>query len=592
MFFFIDYNMDIVPPEYDSVVVSDFLFEDNKSIRGKKVQTLKAPFLGEDNFNRAYQTVIDISDRLCEATAMWLNRKYGIDFTKKQVKYIYGSFFIKQTYIILERYARVKDLNMGDLYFRIPSNEVAAISTPKYTDEYYNAYIYGQILKRLGAHEIGSDSDTDISVDRVNENMESLSGRIVTCVIDLFTQPKRVAYNLRRINGLRHMFVSPPRKNVFCNSLLIRTFMPTEIEGDIVAKSGGRVYSLDPNILIRKDYENYKVRDIDYGLRDDVLKDFCPQNDFEIILKEIISNTLPLSLCENFYSTYCDVQKVASRFTTNRIYSAARFDGAIAIFASIKSKEGAKIIDIQHSGCYISDVGVGYSEMNCFDEFITWGDYGEYIFGKAKIVAPVRFTAKRKVDKNIGGDIGRILFISNDPEKYDVGNGWYDPDFRLKHFSFIEALPVEYRKRLVVRLRNDSYGFATIYRNKYPEILLEYEMDCPMLDSIRKSDLIVIDINSSAYYESLIEGKPTLIFDGIKFPVYHEKMKKWIHRLSEKGLYRETGEEIAKIIVNNGDEIVNMWNEDDIQETLSGFLDYTMNSDVDIYRKWNDEWVS
>ena len=587
MTFFLDYNKDIIPKRYDKIVVSDYIFKGIVDDDDRAEIILEAPFLSKEKFNKAYNIAMDISDRLCDAVSKWLFRKYNIDFTMEQVRYIYGSFFVQHVYIISERYTRIRDLDMGDLYFEIPAYDVTAISFADTNNEEYNAFIYGLILRNLGANEL-----TDrkmVSVDRRNEHLESTSSMLKSYVKDLLTQPSRVNYNLRRLNGYRHMYFNLSRKHINCNSLLIRSFLPCE--GEIADSSDGAIYSLDANILRRQGLENYNVKCVDASLRRDMLSDFEPNNTLEKLIKSIILRLIPLSFCENFYSIYENVKPIADRFTVNKVYSAALYEVPMAMLAALKSKEGAEIIDIQHSGMYTSNVAAGYSEIYCFDEFITWGQYGEYPFGHVRGVAPTRFSNDYKTDNRIADNIDRILYVSNDANKYDLGNGVYNPYFAKRHFEFIEALPEKIRYKLVVRLRNDTYGFTHIYQEQYPEIQLEYQSDCSLSESIARSSLVVIDVNSSSYYESLMVGKPTLLFDGICFPIYHDKMTEWLRRLAEEGLYAPTGVEIAQIIAEQGDNIVSNWQGAVIQPLIEGFLKYTMTMGVDIKEAWRTEWM-
>ena len=591
MDFFLDYNKEDISDKYERVVVSDYFLGDNVCAVGKKKHIIEAPFLDGDKYNEASIKRFDISERLCVAVSGWINRQYGIVLSPKQAGYIFGAFFDKHVYMILERYTRVRQLNMKNLFFEIPRNDVVGImSYGDIMSDYYNAYIYGNILRQLGANEL--TDNRGFSVNREREAIESIRGRLGIYLVDLFTQPNRIGYNIRRLNGYRHLFVRLPKNQISCRSLLIRTFLAEDMENRIVEESRGRVYSLDPNVFVRKDLESYRTREVDVELREDFLKDFSPKDLFETILKEVIIGLVPLSLCENFYFTYKSVEPLTKLFRADKMYSAGLYSGALAIFAALMSKEGTKIIDIQHSGSYLSDYPTGLSEAHTFDEFLTWGDYGKYPYGYTRSVAPVRIVDKKKNSLSKSKEIERILLISNDTRLYDAGDGYYDPGFANRHLGFVKALSKEWREKVVVRHRNDTIGLLKRYENEFPEIKHEFEIDCPVSKSIAQSDVIVLDLESSVYYEALISGKPTFLFEGLRYPLYFGEMKKWIKKLKGIGIYSSNPEQIASYIMYQGDNIVERWNEPIIQSTVDSFLEYAMNMSIDIQEAWKKEWCS
>lgn len=519
------------------------------------------------------------------------NRRFPINFSDAQWDFVLGGMLSSLIFSLYDKFEKISEYEGKQIEFY--SHD---IGTPQKIYDFnlqndeIQAYIYSVICK---CYRFEERAPLSIKPELTSGISERRRSKLKVKILNLSKWPRyalrarHILFDYLIIHCSLYKVLHIQKK---CVSLLARTFIDEQIVKEIEKKSNKKIVQLNTeyyNLFYRQ--SAYKV---DEELRECLFKDFAVNSNFDAVLKACLIKLIPIDFIEGLMENYKEACKIASVYFPQKIYTAAYltcYTSVHSLFAAIKREEGVELIDIQHGDGYISNKTTAIYELQSFDKFITSGWNESYEYGNVKPLMEARHWKKIAPVNTNRRRVKKILLISGDDPKYEVGVWTKTIDFRERHRDFVDHLNVELRNKLTVRLREDVRNLAQMYHEDFPEVHIHKFGHCSLSEDIMNADLVVCDHRSSPYFESLLYNKPTLLYDGMLFKLYNHDFEVYIEKLGREGLYYREGGDLALFLNENVDKIVDIWNSDDNQNLIRQLLNDVMNIDKDPRKLWYDE---
>lgn len=298
--------------------------------------------------------------------------------------------------------------------------------------------------------------------------------------------------------------------------------------------------------------------------------------DFPAIVREMIPRHIPKLYIEG-YSELRELcrslpwpKKPRLIFSSNSFYS----DDVFKAWAAEKVEKGAPFVVGQHGGNY----GIGRWESSeehqyaISDCWLSWG----WIDDKRPNIKPVGNL--KMVGYDLGWDPdGHALMVEMIVPRYSyrifsmpVASQWLD--YFEAQCRFIDALPERIRRKLIVRLRQQDYGWCQKQRwkDRYPNINLD-DGQVPIAPLIKKSRVYVSTYNATTFLESLAMNIPTIVFWNPDLFELRDSAVSYFERLKAVGIFHETPESAAYKMMRIWDDVASWWNSKSIQEVRKEF---------------------
>lgn len=564
-----------VDPDADGILLTEpyLLLKNDKYLHNKKnIEILEASFQDEMSLLDGHKYTISKMEELVKIIREWSNRKYDLNLSFEQYKLIYHEFLAGVIYSVNMVYRKLsvyKDIK--ECFFFGGNHKVNGKLRFRFTEDYYE-FLYEFLLERLGAQNRGKRPSTSYAEGTTPEWKVVLS-------------------KIRHLRGTIRTFCDLHRVHR-ANSLLIRTFLPDESVRRITKRSDRQVLTMNMSVFEWLDRKYDKDMTIDFNMkfRQEMFEGFECRNRFERLLKDVIIEIIPPVLCEKFLPSYRRVEKIAGNYKVKKLYTAACLWVPYGyMFAAALKKDGTRICDIQHSASYGYLKPFSWLELNVFDEFITWGWSEPNPYKNMKPLACTRFVDHEKC--NAKNENMRILLVTNDCSNRETITGDYPGDCINKHLSFVRALSKDFRKYLVIRLRDDVFCFAEIYKKEFPEVTLEYPHDLTATESIDRSTIVVTDHNSSMFMETLMMEKPVFFYDGLRPLSVNKCMLEWLEKLEMGGLYYQDGAVLAEAVNSGIDGLISKYHEESNRLLVKEFVKEFLGNWEDAENIWLKEFM-
>lgn len=584
-----------------TIYLEKAIYEECKVKRNHIIQEYIGEIWDENNYEEAHRYVYELSDRILESMVESLNNYHKIEFENRQWNIILGLWMKHFLFALLDRFMKVSQIE-GDNVYTYALKNVKLIypnyfqSTGKLVgDDDFNAYLYSTICEFKGIKVKKSVDFKDIINQRNRKKYYQEFIKIITGTkkMNSFFKSKDSKGSDSDIFDCSEQFYA---LNKDCKILLIRTFLPQELENSIIDVGAGKIESL--NISNLKEWE----RTVDYDCtmaeesRRMLLEKFEPQNKFERYIKQIIPMLLPICYVERFAVLYSCAKQILGNSNVERIYTAGLIGTNLptaSIVAALAQKNGAKIIDIQHSAMYNANKTIRYFETQIFDEFITWGwNDVENPYGNIHPLAYTRI-CKHICDKEKTDNYSKILYVTGVAERYETGVGFSDNQALDRKKSFIKCLDTKVRNRLVIRTRSRYDEFYQYIKCNYTDVKLETMDDCTMQESMNESGLVICDYNSTPFYEALISNKPVVLYEGIKYRVKNQCMERWEQKLEKEFIYFSEAKLLADRLKEFGsnNKIALWWEKETTKKVVQEYMEYFTRMSCDVRQLWMDECI-
>jgi putative transferase (TIGR04331 family) len=322
---------------------------------------------------------------------------------------------------------------------------------------------------------------------------------------------------------------------------------------------------------------------------------FPKQNDFEVLLGEMLSLDVPISFIEGYYHNghavkhdYPSAPKV--------IMSAVGwyFDEAFKQWAAGAAEQGTLLLGMQHGGnygCLACNAGEDH-EIAIADRYYTWGWERSDIPGK---VIP-RSAAKLAGRKPLGASNKKdgILFVATTSFRYFREFPILPRDFSeylVWQRRFLTSFSPTLLPMLRVRLHREDHGWdmKKRWREICPDIRFE-DWSTPLTRSLKNCRLYVSDHLATTYIEALAADKPTILFWDPAANELRPEAQQYFDHLRHAGILFDSPEAAAEMVNTIYGDVETWWNNPVRQAARRAFCDRFARTSSQAVREWLDEF--
>jgi putative transferase (TIGR04331 family) len=328
-------------------------------------------------------------------------------------------------------------------------------------------------------------------------------------------------------------------------------------------------------------YVNHSMRD---KLNDS--NSVC-NNEFEKLLTNLIPGNIPISYIEGYSQLVRESNNIFPKKTSLIVTANAYFSNEhFKTWAARQKERGAILWIMVHGGHHGTALfnGPGKLTEDIADRFYSWG-WGKYNLPSYKL------SLLKGV--NLTKSSNRILFIPYSLSKYSnhidaspissTFNSCLEMQFRF----FNELTSCELIDNLFIRIKDSQQIWNLQYEYmKYGIknfILSDSET---ILNSIRKSSLVIVTFDSTVFLETLTLNTPTCLFINENLWEMSLLSERHFKKFLECGILHFNEKNLAEHIVNNQHNYDEWWQSDVVQDSIQDFLlefGYSSNN-------WQKEW--
>lgn len=400
-----------------------------------------------------------------------------------------------------------------------------------------------------------------------------------------------IAYKAKRVLIDRNKV--DPFDNIECEKLLITTRLPANVIDTLEANYN--IKNIEESIFVKTSVRMCYGSFINQKRRKKIFsKGSFKENDvFLEVCYKVAVCCLPIPLVEKFKKIKKVAENISDAISTNTIYSSASMgcaDCALEnIVGSILRNRGVRIIDIQHATGEVYNRLIRESIYNVgFDEYLTWGipEKGRF-YSKQCCISRIPGHGLR-VRTETGKSLNRILIVCF-PERaqYNMHDGSivdrYENLCRL-----LDHLSENKKKDTVLRFKyNKKSKWIERLHTKYPETKIEIIKEKSFFQSVNESALVICEYYGSSFFESIIYGCPTILFEAVPCYLKSQNISEQVSILEKNNIcYNQyEGERLADFL--NAETDLNKWWKSK-QDVVEGF----MRNVAGDYSHMKDIWVN
>ena len=303
------------------------------------------------------------------------------------------------------------------------------------------------------------------------------------------------------------------------------------------------------------------------------LKSSHHQN-FEAYVRHQLIDVIPSCYLEGYHSLLNDVNALNWPAKPKFIFTSNGFDTdeLFKVWTGLKVNNNIPYFVGQHGNNYGTLLGSSKCpEMMTCDKFLTWGWNND---SQKTIPAFVFKTAGQK--KAIGDPCGGLLLMElHAPHWLDPADNYYEFGvYQEEQFRFANALPLDIRQKLTVRLHHNYKNFFWFDDQRWLDHDSRIKLDlgvAPIGKLIATSRLVVHSYDSTGILETLLLNIPTLCFWNHGLDHLLPEAKPYYQLLKTVGILNDTPEQAAELIAKHWDDLGLWWNLNEVQEARKAF---------------------
>lgn len=568
-------------------------------IEGKSGQ-IKHPFHEECEYRDANAYITELTRRMIDAYGDKLNSFNKINLSSRQWTIILCIWLKTTLFDLYYKYSKIVSSNEEQLYTIAPSNYVMEERTAAYIkngicSQEKNAYIWGFIFEKLGLSVQWKEiaHGTARGVEK--------SGSIIPKVFRAISHPGRTMDKI--VKWVNHDYRIIDNLSFDNRIVLFDTLLPDDIRNHILEKSGSRIGYLNASQFHRESDRIISRYTKDMGKRFSLLTNsFVPKSHFEKIAHEFVVRYIPVPYIEAFQELYTRAKEITVHWQAERIYTVCACVELMDVCNALSAAKGTKLCEIQHSIGYGAYDTYTIEECMYADEFLTWGwcrEQFSYLKAEIRPVAITRFP--NRLAGNPPKEL-RILMTCNYAMKSEEGHGWYFGNYLENQMEFLDNISENLRRRLTLRIDpHDPVNMELVKRarKKYPFIKYEDRYEVNFYDSANRSSFIVCDYYSSTHVESLLMGRPFVMFNASEILALNPCWGMEMEKLKQHNIYADTGKEMADIL-NRQEKLQEWLYTEDKKKIYRNYLRACIGTEKsisegagkDIESKWFSEFTS
>jgi putative transferase (TIGR04331 family) len=297
---------------------------------------------------------------------------------------------------------------------------------------------------------------------------------------------------------------------------------------------------------------------------------------FKKIVANLVFKYMPLSYLENYNYYLSKIFRINWPKNPKFIFSSSSFfydDFFKFWLAEKKEKFKTKFISGQHGGYFFTNkfMFLEKHQNDISDSILTWG------YNKKKFKSVFNFKTlnkKIKFDNN-----GKLLFVHYEVGRFSGAHSTYTRFSYLVYLkdqlNFIRKLNKNILNELIFRKYPVNLGWKIdlIHLLKKNQINVLIDKNNKIDDTLKKSRICFVNLNSTVYLETLNLNFPTIIFFNIDNDEINNETRKYLNILKRVGVYFDDYEMAAKKINEIWDDVDGWWFSKSVQNAVHIFCD-------------------
>jgi len=516
-----------------------------------------------------YYYLQDVYEGLLKDISKQLNQIHSVEYSVRYWRILIGPWLGYFTQVIFDRWSMLEialnDCNIDacmvlnrDENNLIP-NDMAHFNSLFVCDD-WNEAIYTQLLKKYYSSKIDiQEVSSDIFFPYGKGQKEkSWIGRLKATLFNF----------IHKING----FLTDSNEYFFISSYIP---LVTQFKLQVRLNQMPTFWS-SPQI-------NYC--DIDTCQRKWVLDNSKSLDEFIKVASQFIPNHIPIAYIEGYKSLQQGVREVKWPKEPKAIFTSNAYidDEVFKAWTAEMTENGTPFIIGQHGGHFGMTPFAFYEEhqIDISDKFLSWG-WGNSKNSKIKPFGNIKLL-NNQLKYNPKGD---ALMIGISMPRYSyhlyaasISSQW------LSYFndqcSFMKVLPQTLRKKILVRLYSNDYGWDQKLRweNEFSDLKFDLGRN-PIKALLENSRLCIATYNATSYLETLAWNMPTIVFWNEEHWELNSDSKPYFDLLLDVGIFHTSPQSAAQKIIEIWDDIDSWWLSVTVQNARQKFCEqYTRDVD-------------
>jgi len=319
---------------------------------------------------------------------------------------------------------------------------------------------------------------------------------------------------------------------------------------------------------------------------------------FERLLDVAISVQMPLAHLEAFQHLQTRALDAYPKNTKTILTSVAEtFDEAFKIWTATRVDKGARFFISQHGGLFGSGLWMSTEEhqIKVSDRFYSWGWFDEALPSVKPMPALKLVGVEARIRYSTSG---RILWALNSFPRYSyrmlsIPVAGQFLRYAEDQFSLAWALPAQIRRRVLMRLYPESYGWneELRWRDRCPDIKI-YRGRTSMEKQLSQSSLLICGYNTTTFLETLAANFPTIVYWNPRYWELRLDAQPFYTLLEEAGIFHTSHESAASKIKEIHENPLRWWNSLAVQEARKQFCRRFARTSRDWIKEWKSELLS
>ena len=506
------------------------------------------------NLDKDFSYLLKIYELLLDELSIKLNKIHKLDYKKTYWRIVIGPWLFEFISILFDNWSKIKHINKkyNIKYVKIASNNDKDLTFKNHNDfsfcsltDEFNNQIYSDLIKYSKKLE-------PIFFKSINKKEKLAINKK-----NLFKEFINIFY-LKILTSCNFFYKNSSKIVMFYDSYFSKII-------NFVLQVRLRQFPLFYRFSIEENNELNK------NIRLEKLKH--TNDNFVKIAKDLIFKYMPLSYLENFKNIRERVNNNSYIKEPRIIFTSSSFinDDYFSIFLAEKKKKlKIKFVSGQHGGNFYIDK-LMFNEIHqkkISDKIITWG------YKKEKIYQPL-FNYKTANKKLKHDQNGSLLMVNYEISRFSG----IHPGFRnfsyLRYlndqFNFLKKLESQVSRKCVVRLYPYSYGWNTKDRFKEFKLDVIFDNNKSIENSLKKSRICYINLNSTVFLETLNYNFPTVIFFNLKQDLIRKDAMPYFNVLKKAQIFFDNEELAAAHINNVWNKVDEWWYSKLVQNSVSVF---------------------
>jgi putative transferase (TIGR04331 family) len=545
--------------------------------------------------DRAYINIIyeKYLEQLCDN----LNRVHNVKNSKRYWRILVGFWLREFIDALYDRYLSIKNAAESGAVkntWLSKENCMPPAIAPAY-DDGYNLYLYGRIIRMLGAIPYEERERRQTSPTQKPSFVKKLKITIAKfrkrTILSVISRSFQIILKYFIVNIYPYIVNTLHARISFAGYLYLSSWDMLRLQ--LAVKEIPFLFQGQAIVL--------KSTKSDKDFRSNLI--FSSGGDqFEQILNELLPDQVPMIYLENFKEM--NSQSLRNTPSNPKIivtaYSMLHRQSFEFWSAYNVEENGAKLFFVQHGGGFGSARYMFLEDHveKAFDGYYTWGTSFEPHRKAWKMPSLRLQTTVKSLTSSLNE--GGLMWLAARDSRYktlmDTGmSGPHMSQYIEDQARFADLLCPAAQRLLIRRYRNDAWEEREIFRDRFPWLSVQfcqtefsrYLIQTDFVDQLQRCRLMIATCNETSYLETLAANFPTIVYWNPNFFELREGVQTCFDEIAEAGILHYTPESAAEMINQVFANPREWWDSPKVQAARRAFcakLAYTSEDWLEIWK--------